>query len=146
MRRFLLLLGGLTFSAFLAAQLVRPPEPSAALDVDARTVWQDPSVPADVRAILRRSCADCHSIETRWPWYTHVAPASWLVANDVRNARARLNLSNWPRQPDIEKAGIGDVIVNRLMPPRRYLLLHPDARLSDAERKAIVNWIQNTPR
>src|SRR5260370_21785207 len=58
-------------------------------------VASDLRAPPDVKGILRRACYDCHSNETRWPWYTHVAPVSWLMAYDVHEGRHRLNYSNW---------------------------------------------------
>lgn len=146
LRSLWLPVAGLFVAAFLAAQLVRPALPSTPAPSGARSVWQDPSVPPVVGAILHRSCADCHSLETHWPWYAHLAPASWLVASDVRRARGHMNLSDWPRQPDIEKAEIGDMVVNRVMPPKRYLFMHSDARLSDADRKTILAWVQDNPK
>lgn len=141
-RLFLYGLGALTV-VFAGVQFVPTPELTAAPKPGAANVWQDRSVPPEVGAILRRSCSDCHSLETRWPWYAHVAPVSWLIESDVKNARSHMNLSNWPVHPDIEKAGIGDMVLNRMMPPKRYLLLHPDAKLSDADRNTILHWIQN---
>ena len=53
------------------------------------------NVDPELQAVFRRSCFDCHSNETRWPWYAHVAPISWLIARDVHKARRRLNFSHW---------------------------------------------------
>src|SRR5438874_1058331 len=60
--------------------------------------------PAEVTAVLRRSCYDCHSNETRWPWYAYVAPVSWLVADDVKDGRAKLNFSSWGDYPLAKRA------------------------------------------
>lgn len=137
---------GLLLAAFLAAQLVRPSAADPARRPGARTIWQDAAVPAEVASILRRSCADCHSLQTSWPWYAHVAPVSWMISSDVRRARENLNLSDWPQEPDLEKGQIGDVVINRLMPPKRYLVMHPGARLNDAQTQAILRWIQSGPK
>jgi len=107
-------------------------------------VQHDVGAPKDVEALLRRSCYDCHSNETRWPWYAHVAPASWLVAYDVHEARKGLNFSEWPvfdfgEQEDL----LGDVakqVSRGRMPQRRYLLLHPEARLTSEERARLLAW------
>lgn len=145
-RRFFKIVLGTLLAAFSGAQFIGPKIPAAGRGLNARSIWQDRSVPPEVDAILRRSCADCHSSETRWPWYAHIAPVSWTIARDMRRARGHLNLSDWPPQPDVEKAEIGDMVVNRMMPPKRYLMMHPDARLSDAERRTVVDWIQNAPK
>jgi hypothetical protein len=97
-----------------------------------------------VAAVLRRACYDCHSLETRWPWYSSIAPASWLVARDVQNGRRHVNFSMWGRYPvsrRVESLGdIHDEVADRGMPLQQYLLLHPDAKLSDAERDSILAW------
>jgi len=103
-------------------------------------------VPADVETVLRRACYDCHSNETRWPLYAHVAPASWLVARDVRRARADLNFSEWGTDPVTEPTpaqrlgGICHDLRKGVMPPRSYLLLHPRARVSSAEVERVCEW------
>ncbi len=100
--------------------------------------------PADVQAILERSCYDCHSNRTRWPWYSHVAPVSWLVARDVHEARGDLNFSEWPafdfEAQDHAMVEIGKQIRGRKMPLPIYLIMHPDARLSEADRQRLLEW------
>ena len=79
-----------------------------------------------------------------WPWYSHVAPVSWLLARDVQQARLRMNLSRWQDYSTDEQlrllSAIGSAVRNRQMPVQRYLLLHPEARLTDAERQQIYRW------
>lgn len=99
--------------------------------------------PEDVERVLRRSCYDCHSNETDWPWYSRVAPASWLVADDVHEAREDMNFSEWPDDPDdatdlIEE--IGEQVESGAMPLDSYLWLHPEARMSDEERQLLIDW------
>jgi hypothetical protein len=106
------------------------------------------SVPADVRAVLERSCFDCHSNETEWPWYAYVAPASWLVASDVNEARHHLNFSDWDAMEasrrDRATHEIQEEVEEGEMPPGTYLALHADARLSDADRETIRRWAEGT--
>jgi hypothetical protein len=101
-------------------------------------------LPAPVAAALDRSCRDCHSHETRWPWYSRVAPASWLLAHDVAEGRSHLNFSEWALLDNRRRARrleeICDEITAGAMPDPKYLLLHPDARLAPGEIKAICDW------
>lgn len=94
--------------------------------------------------IIQRSCQNCHSERTEWPWYSRVAPGSWLLEQDVSQARSRFNLSHWTEYtPDQQMSILTDIGVAAragVMPPSRYTLLHPDARLSSAERQEIYAW------
>ena len=94
--------------------------------------------------IIQRSCQNCHSERTEWPWYSRVAPGSWLLERDVSQARSRINLSHWteysPEQQVSILSEIGVAARTGVMPPSRYTLLHPDARLSSEERQAIYSW------
>ncbi len=102
--------------------------------------------PPKVVALMHTACFDCHSQETRWPWYSRIAPASWLVARDVSQGRAKLNFSDWPvTDPDraARKFGnISDVVDSAEMPPKKYTLIHRDAVLSADQRQAIVDWAE----
>jgi hypothetical protein len=127
----------------LVMQLYRPdrtnPELKASEDIAA-----DSTMNRAVASVLRRACYDCHSNETRWPWYSAIAPASWLVARDVQGGRKHVNFSMWGRYPvgrRVQSLGdIHDEVADRGMPLPQYLLLHPEARLSDAERDSILAW------
>ncbi len=88
--------------------------------------------------IAGRSCAACHSNTTQWPWYSNVAPASWLVARDVEEGRDEWNLSAWSDDGGDTDDAI-EAILDGEMPPRRYLLMHPSARLSDGEQRLLVD-------
>jgi cytochrome c len=94
--------------------------------------------------IIQRSCQNCHSERTEWPWYSRVAPGSWLLERDVSQARSRINLSRWkeysPEQQAAILSTIGVAARTGVMPPSRYTLLHPDARLSSEERQQIYTW------
>ena len=102
-------------------------------------------VAGEVRAVLERSCFDCHSNRTRWPWYSRVAPVSWYVVRHVSHARGDLNLSEWPVH-DFESqkyflAEMKEVLEEGEMPLDSYLLVHRGARLSAAERALLLDWI-----
>lgn len=86
--------------------------------------------------LARTSCYSCHSNETSWPSYSYVAPMSWLVRRDVDNGRDELNFSEWDDDGDTDDAA--EAVAEGSMPPRRYTLLHPDARLGDDEVRELV--------
>ena len=101
--------------------------------------WDRP----ETRAVAKRACFDCHSNETVWPWYSHVAPMSWLVQKDVSGGRAELNFSEWDR-PQKEAHEAAEMVLKGKMPLRYYLPMHPEARLDDAERKALADGLDAT--
>ena len=107
------------------------------------------AAPADVQPILKRSCYDCHSNLTRWPWYSKVAPVSWLVGRDVHEGRRHLNFSAWNQlTTEKQQRAIHDVwrqVSEGEMPMTIYLPLHSDARLSDADKAALKAWADATP-
>ena len=100
--------------------------------------------PAEVITLLERACYDCHSNETKWPWYSQVAPVSWLVSRDVNDARKHLNFSEWENyeagrklkklEELVEEVGEGE------MPLAIYVPLHPEAKLTAADRSVLVEW------
>ena len=101
--------------------------------------------PTEITASLRAACYDCHSHETFWPWYSRIAPVSWLVASDVNEGREHLNLSDWPTEPSraAKKLDrINEVMDYREMPPKKYTLIHANARLTEAQRKEIMVWTE----
>jgi len=112
----------------------------------------NPPVQSDIRAdasvkhILKRSCYDCHSNETVWPWYSNVAPVSWLIADDVNGGRKKVNFSEWGNYPGgtqkrkLEE--IGEEVAEGNMPLPIYTIMHRNASLSQEERSHIKNWTQ----
>jgi mono/diheme cytochrome c family protein len=96
---------------------------------------------AQTRELTVRACFDCHSNETVWPWYSNVAPVSWLVQRDVDQGREELNYSEWNRQEGEESA---ETVREGSMPPRPYLLTHPDAHLTDSELAALADGLAAT--
>lgn len=101
--------------------------------------WDSPQT----RETFFRSCGDCHSNQTVWPWYSIIAPASWLVQYDVETARKHFNVSEWGRKKnDGDEAA--EEVESGAMPFPPYLLLHPSARLSENEKAAFLQGLKNT--
>ena len=107
-------------------------------------VEQTIEAPPEVLALVQRSCFDCHSHQSDWPWYSRIAPASWVVADDVHHAREHLNFSTWNRYDPDERADLYEEIAEEVsaeaMPLPLYLFGHPGARPTDTERAQIVAW------
>ncbi len=100
--------------------------------------------PSEVTAVLERSCRDCHSNETRWPWYSYVAPASWLVVGDTNHGREHFNFSEWTSYTSDEQDKFLRAMCNLTqrgrMPQWQYLVVHRNAKLSAADVKAVCSW------
>ena len=100
--------------------------------------------PAKVVSVLRRACYDCHSNETVWPWYSRVAPVSWVIARDVHEGRAALNFSTWNRLSAKKQAEAihesWKEVAEGEMPTWFYVALHPEARLSPADQSVLQEW------
>jgi len=103
-------------------------------------------VSQNVATLLKTSCYNCHSHETEYPWYSHVAPTSWLIAHDVREAREELNFSTWsdydPRKMLSKLEDIATEVGEGHMPMPIYTVMHPSARLSDEQRELIIAWTE----
>lgn len=107
-------------------------------------VLSEPRWDSEVTArLVDRACNDCHSNHTRWPWYSNIAPASWFVYRDVIRGREELNFSEMGRK-DNETEKAAETVVDREMPPFRYTINHPEARLDDAERQALIRGLRQT--
>jgi hypothetical protein len=124
---------------FALLQLFRPQLPAAGPS-SGRAVWDDPDFDPRVAALLQRACADCHSDLTRWPWYAHVNPSAWLVVRDVTRGRRQLNFSRDKTLRGDVLGDIHDALDDRSMPPKSYLMLHPEARLSTEDRALLIQW------
>lgn len=102
----------------------------------------------EVRSVLRRACYDCHSNETVWPWYSRIAPVSWVIARDVHEGRAALNFSTWnqlsaKKQAEAMKESSEEVAEGK-MPTWYYVALHPEARLSANDQSVLRAWSGST--
>ena len=135
----LILLGAL--GIFAGLQLTNPARTNPPVITDFITAVRPP---ASVAAAIRAACYDCHSHETIWPWYSRIAPVSWLVVSDTDEGRDHLDFSDWP--DEAARAAkkmdrINEVLGYREMPPKKYTLIHADARLTEAQRKEIMDWM-----
>jgi mono/diheme cytochrome c family protein len=100
---------------------------------------------AETQALWTRACADCHSNETTWPWYSYVAPISWLVAHDVEEGRGKFNISALDaNRLDKLSREISEVVGEGEMPMPIYLITHPEARLTSAEQETLIKGLQET--
>lgn len=97
--------------------------------------------PENVKTILKKACYDCHSNETNWGWYTKVAPASFLAADDVKHGRKHLNFSEWNiSKEEKAKEEIWDEVREEQMPPWQYKIFHSEAKLTQEEKNILRNW------
>lgn len=117
---------------------VRRTNPTTTMEVDANDA---------TRQILKRSCYNCHSNETVWPWYSHIAPISWLVVDDVTEAREHLNFSEWdkynPKQQSHKIEEMIEEIKEGEMPLTLYLIMHPGAKMADEDVMVLTKWAES---
>ena len=105
--------------------------------------WDSPQT----KSLAQRACMDCHSNETIWPWYSYVAPASWLISQDVNRGRRSLNFSDLSANRfRLSRATerFANIILSGRMPPAQYLLTHPAAKLTPGEQQALISGLQKT--
>jgi hypothetical protein len=148
MRKLRILLG-VVVVLVVGVQFIRPDRTNPPVN-PARTIEANTHLTPEVSAILKRACRDCHSNETRWPWYSNIAPISWQVAGHVTSARLHLNFSDWPaperngrRARATDKLGeMCDQVDSGEMPIGQYLWLHPDAKLSPADVRTLCSWTE----
>ena len=130
---------------FLGLQFVRPTRTNPSVD-QTQTIHAHLQITPPVAAILDRSCHDCHSNSTRWPWYSNVAPASWFLVDHVNDARSHLNFSEWgkldKRQSDKKLGEMCEEVTDKMMPLDSYTWIHRSAKLSDADIKVICEWTE----
>jgi cytochrome c len=140
------LVAALVMLAGASAARSRPNPPVAEADRSASLNPRTP-VPAPVMSTLRLACFDCHSDETRWPWYAALPVASHLIERDVTEARGQLNLSRWTRYNPFDRADLLDkmcrLAASGTMPPWQYRMMHPEARLSTTDVATLCAWSQD---
>jgi hypothetical protein len=127
----------------VAIQFFQPPRTNPSIDPK-RELSANRPVDAAVGAVLERSCNDCHSYRSVWPWYSHVAPVSWLVVSDVNRGRKALNFSEWAGYPpEVQQKQLSEIckeVSEGEMPGLPYTLLHPRAKVSTTDVTAICSW------
>jgi cytochrome c551/c552 len=128
---------------FVGIQFIRPARTNPVID-QPQTMEAHVQMSPEVSAILARSCNDCHSNKTVWPWYTNVAPVSWWLSNHVNEGRHELNMSEWGRLPrdrqERKLRQMCDEVTDGMMPLSSYLPMHPAARLSEQDKKTLCDW------
>jgi hypothetical protein len=143
MKKFIKIFVIVIIIVFIGIQFFRPNRTNPISD-KSRDVSYYLNIPVNLKQILERSCYDCHSNLTRWPWYTNVAPVSWLVASDVNEARSDMNFSEWGTYNIADQIDylnqINKQVKKGSMPLGKYLLLHSDAKLTDADRNLLSGW------
>ncbi len=131
---------------FMLIQFIQPNRTNPEFDTS-KTMIAELNAPANISSLLYRGCKDCHSNQTVWPFYSYIAPASWLVSNDVTEGRKRFNMSEWGKYKFSKKvqklSGIYQNVTDRSMPLPKYIPLHSEANFSDAERDTLSAWAQS---
>ena len=130
----------------VAMQLFQPQRTNPPV-IPSRSLPAHVALPENVYSSLMHGCGDCHSNQTRWPWYSHVAPYSWVITDDVNQGRRHMNFQDWeaqegPKQANDHLADICKEIQRKGMPPFSYRLLHPESRLKPKEIASICAWSQ----
>ena len=130
---------------FVAAQFRRPARTNPPVD-QSQTIEAHAQMTPQVASILARSCSDCHSHKTAWPWYTNVAPISWFIVNHVNEGRHNMNLSEWGRY-DLRRQRnklqqMCEEVQDGAMPLSTYTPLHPNSKLSPDDVKTLCGWTE----
>ncbi len=128
---------------FAGIQVVRPARTNPPVD-ESQTIFSRTQITPQVADIFERSCRDCHSNKTVWPWYTQVAPISWWLSDHVNSGRGLLNLSEWAKldrdRQDRKLRQICDEVRDGAMPLSSYTPMHPKAKLSEPDKKILCDW------
>lgn len=115
------------------------------LTIEARSQRLPSGWDSEPGRILARACADCHSSHTDWPWYSHVAPISWWIAQHVREGRENLDFSEWEtysaKQQRDKLESICGVIATGRMPPGLYNIMHPEAKVTEEDKDTVCHWV-----
>ncbi len=131
---------------FIAIQFVRPQKNVSAIPAPANDLLVRYNAPSEVRRILEKACYDCHSNQTRYPWYAEVQPFGWFLADHIKEGKRYLNFSEIGALSNKRQANkiqaIIDEASDRSMPLKSYTLIHPDALLSSAEIKTLSDWAE----
>ena len=145
MKKILKIVAVVFVVAFIAIQFIRPDRTTLPI-VQAETLEATTQVPENVAEILKRSCSDCHSNQTAYPWYSNIAPVSWLLADHIEEGRRELNYSVWNTYTAKKKRHKMDETCEQIqsgaMPHNQYLWIHTDAKLSEDDKKILCAWAE----
>ena len=133
------------FAAFALIQLIPVQRTNPQFD-SVGTFWASTSAPPQIIATFQRSCQDCHSNVTKWPWYSHIAPASWVIISDVNGGRRHFNVDEWssysmPKKQD-RLTKTCEEVKSGGMPDSKYRFFHRSAKVSEQERIALCEWAE----
>jgi hypothetical protein len=132
---------------FILIQFIRP-APNKSTAGFSNDLEKTVNVPENVQSILKNACYDCHSNNTRYPWYAGVQPVGWLLANHIRNGKEKLNFNefgSYPVRRQVSKLnGIANSIKHGSMPLSIYTMMHKEARLSAGEKALVIDWALRT--
>jgi len=135
--------------AFAVLQFFRGDYPEVRMENPA-DIHHTVEISPEVSGMLRAACYDCHSMETKYPWYSKVAPISWLILPHIREGREELNFSEWENMSRRAKVKMlketAEEVEGQQMPHPQYLRAHPEARLTDAQRQILVEWANQSAR
>ncbi len=127
----------------VAIQFIRPTKNTG--DVNLQMISKEQNVPLEVQKILEVSCYDCHSNKTVYPWYADIAPVSWYIARHVNKGKEHFNISEWNSYNENQKKNIISdfkrTVEKGRMPLRSYLIKHPEAKLSESQKRLLIDWI-----
>jgi hypothetical protein len=135
-----------TIAVLILIQIIQPSRTNPPV-VASRSLEAHVEVPPEVQTVLKRSCYDCHSSATVWPWYSYVAPVSWYVTHDVNTGRGHVNFQNWEAQINEQEGKEHLGLVCKLiregkMPPADYRVMHKGTDVSPEETTAVCAWSQ----
>ena len=133
--------------ALIVIQFIRPDKNISESEGDAVFI-NETNPPEDVRLILRSSCYDCHSNNTNYPWYNNIAPVSFWIANHIDDGKGHLNFNDWPGYDNKKKAHklqeVAETLESEEMPLAEYTWMHANARLTDLQKRAVIEWAEKT--
>lgn len=149
MKKVLKIVAVVLVASFIGIQFLRPTFSNPPI-VGGQPVEESTQVPAEVQMILSRSCNDCHSNKTIYPWYSQISPFSWFLADHIQEGRHELNFSEWGSYPVRKQSRkleeICEMVDSGAMPLGSYLWIHRDAGLSADQRKVVCDWTKETRR
>jgi hypothetical protein len=145
MKKALKIIAILVVLSFIVIQFIRPDFTNPPVN-QAETLDSATEVPENVKAILKRSCADCHSNETKYPWYSKIQPSAWFLKDHIDEGRREMNLSVWktyePRRQRKKLSEICEQVQSKEMPLPSYLWIHWDSKMSDEDIKTLCDWTE----
>jgi Haem-binding domain len=145
MKKALKIIAILVVLAFIAIQFIRPDFTNPPIN-QAETLEATTQIPDNVQAILNRSCKDCHSNETKFPWYSKIQPSAWFMMGHINEGRQEINFSNWknlePRRQRRKLTQICEQVQSKEMPLPSYLWIHWDAKMSAEDIKTLCDWTE----